>query len=245
MGLLDEAISEFDLATAEPSPRAGAHALIARYHPDAGRIEEAIRSISEAIKAPGVGDPRKATCFHELARLFALQKDEAKAYKAYQQALALDPASHPEYPGKKHFKGAREAFAGGGSRDAFRPSRDESTSLDDEEEILELERRLRAHPDDLPGRMRLAILLADAERVSDACGHYRIAAREYREESNSPKAKMCEDRIEKLSKNTQPRELVCSFYSRTTDHVRPPATKGEATLCADCLLEAQEVLGSN
>lgn len=243
MGLLEEAIFEFKLALTSPALRGEAHSMIGLCHQRAGRLEEAVRSLIEATRTPDVGDRQRAAFFYELSVVHVERRDENSARAAFRQALTLDPESPREYPGKSrpHYKAAREAFAGGGSRDAFRSSREDDA--EPVSRVADLERLLRAHPDETDARMNLAMLLVGENREADALGHFEIAADHYRKAENSTRFHACEAQIEKLraTRSIERPDSHCSFCDAVPSLRQPPATSREAIICFACIQDAHEV----
>lgn len=94
MGLLDEAIGEFQIASEEPSRKADCLSMIGICQRDKGDMDAAIQSFSTAIKtaqSQGMNEKQKASFFYELATTLELAGEAGKAQKAFQQVQALDP----------------------------------------------------------------------------------------------------------------------------------------------------------
>lgn len=91
MGLLEEAIGEFEIASGAPERRADCLNMIGMCQRDKGDWDAAIKTFSEAIKAPGINEKQKASFFYELAATLEGKGEIAKAVQAYKQVQALDP----------------------------------------------------------------------------------------------------------------------------------------------------------
>lgn len=247
MGLFDEAIAELERAAEDPALAANALGLMGLCHGRAGRYARAIEAYSSAIRTPDLGDRQKAQFFFELAEMLVAQGDEGKARQAFTQAVTLDPATPREYPGKSslHLRGAREAFAGGGSRDAYAPYDDEA----DREELASdrnaLERILRADPDDATTRAALVSLLLDEDSAAEARAHLEILLDHYRDDGDELRVQACEARLARIAESDAPVGLIrvtCSFCDALTNVRVPPARGREEVICCDCLRAARAVL---
>lgn len=91
MGLLDEAIGEFQIAGEDAVRKADCLSMIGICQRDKGDLAGAVQSFSAAIKTPGTNDKQKASFFYELAITLELNGEPAKAQKMLQQVQALDP----------------------------------------------------------------------------------------------------------------------------------------------------------
>lgn len=92
MGLLDEAIGEFEIAGGAPERKADCLSMVGICQRDKGDNAAAIQSFSAAIKTPGTNDKQKASFFYELAATLEITGEMAKAQKMLQQVQALDPS---------------------------------------------------------------------------------------------------------------------------------------------------------
>ncbi len=91
MGLLDEAISEFELAAKSSNKVADCRSMIGLCQRDMGNYEAAIKSFTQSIKTPGVTDKQKAGYFYELAATLEAMGESAKAMAAYRQVQTIEP----------------------------------------------------------------------------------------------------------------------------------------------------------
>jgi len=183
MGLLEEAIEEFEIAAADLTRGAECRGWIGLCFRGQGHNDRAIQSFSSAIKTPGTTDHQKAAFFFELAVSLDAAGERMKASKMLQQVRALDP----DFPrgltieqDPRDFRSVREAFAGGTSRDAYVQTGESkaSSALDN---IFTLESSLRIEPENVRARITLAELCVKVGRVVDAAHHYFLAAAGYRE----------------------------------------------------------------
>ena len=246
MGLLDEAIWEFEIAAADPALTATARGLIGLCHVIAGRADEAIGAYADALKTPHLTARVKGHLYFELAKVLAQRGEDSKARRAFDAAVAADPETHREFPGvpaRLLLRGAREAFASGGSRDAFAPHRgDEPEPAEPDPETCE--RILRADPDDHETRAVLVALLLDGDMSAEARPHLELLVEHYRRVADTSRLRACERRLAELSPPASDRdekEFACSFCGSPTDVRRPPARSDVATICAECLLGAKKI----
>lgn len=191
MGLLDEAIDEFEIASAEPALGAECRALIGICFRAQGHTDRAIQSFSSAIKAPGISDGQKAVFFFELAVSLESVGERAKARKMMKQVRLLDPAfprALPVADNDRDFRSVREAFAGGGSRDAYRNSREDDSGSGVLFDLAALETKLRTEPEHVRARITLAALCVKLGRTTVAAHHYLLAAVGYRRAGSPLKA---------------------------------------------------------
>lgn len=91
MGLLDEAIGEFQIAGEDTIRKADCLSMIGICQRDKGDYAASVQSFSAAIKTPGTNEKQKASFFYELATTLELDGQPAKAQKMFQQVQALDP----------------------------------------------------------------------------------------------------------------------------------------------------------
>jgi tetratricopeptide (TPR) repeat protein len=105
MGLLDEAIGEFQIASEEASRKPDCQSMIGICQRDKGDLDAAIQSFSSALKTPGLNEKQKASFFYELATTLEMSGETAKAQKAFQQVQTLEPG----------FRDVVEKLAGGGA----------------------------------------------------------------------------------------------------------------------------------
>ena len=93
MGLWDEAIGEFELASADPARRADCFSMMGMCQRDKGELDAAIKSFTEAYKVAS-SDKQKAAFSYELGATLEAKGDAgsvAKAQQFYKQVQALDP----------------------------------------------------------------------------------------------------------------------------------------------------------
>lgn len=91
MGLIDEAIHEFQIAGANPNRVRECHAMIGICLRDKGDLDGAVHAFADALKtaAPPLGDAEKAYLYSELATTLELKGEDSKAVKAYEAVLRI------------------------------------------------------------------------------------------------------------------------------------------------------------
>ena len=101
MGLLDDAISAFQVCVSCPTRGLDSLQLMAQCQLDAGRANDAIGHLEQALSSDELPRERRAGLYFDLARAFAAAGDVARARTTYENVSELDPS----------FPGVSEAVA--------------------------------------------------------------------------------------------------------------------------------------
>jgi tetratricopeptide (TPR) repeat protein len=91
MGLLDDAISEFELAARAPEIYREACSMLGLTHQARGDPAEAIRWYRAALAAPAEADAPLSGLRYDLAEILLANGDPRGAYELYSQVLAVEP----------------------------------------------------------------------------------------------------------------------------------------------------------
>lgn len=262
MGLLDEAIREWEIASGDPAFHAECLALTARARRGRGDVGRSIECLLAALKSAGDTEAQRAAFFFELSLSLEAAGRTEEAAKARAQARAIDPdyAKFSPEPDMRFFRNAREAFATGGSRDAFRFSDTPEPPMAPGVVIAALEAWLRAHPEGLSERATLAARLLTSGRRLEGAHHFLLLGEALRSggdpvhamaafqrcvaamcPSASPLARRA---LAELHRENLPDEhpttdelerFRCSFCDTPPNFQRPPAHSDGTVICADCL----------
>ncbi|RMG20906.1 MAG: tetratricopeptide repeat protein, partial [Deltaproteobacteria bacterium] len=92
MGLLNDALGEFQLAAAQPSKRLDALSMKGECHRELGQFDEAVASFQEALAIDGLGEESRKAILFDIGLTYeqAGQVDEAHDY--YRQVFEMDPS---------------------------------------------------------------------------------------------------------------------------------------------------------
>lgn len=263
MGLLDEAIQEWEIASADAAYRAESLALMSRALRERGDVDRSIECLTAALKTAGNSQQQNAAFFFELSLSLDAADEPGKAAQARAQARTIDPTYADREPAPldpRFFRNAREAFATGGSRDAFRRPETPARPMRPAAVIAALEAWLRSHPEGVRERVTLADRLLGIGRRTEGAHHFLIAGETLRDagdpvhamgsfqrcaEAASPSASPAARRAlaelhgeERPAEPVLPEELErfrCSFCDGPADFHRPPVRADETVICADCL----------
>jgi tetratricopeptide (TPR) repeat protein len=93
MGLLDEALAEFDIAARAPSRAADARYLIGVTLSDQGKNDEAIEALTRALATSAATRDQRAACHYQIGVCHDLEKRLADAQLAFKQAKASGHAA--------------------------------------------------------------------------------------------------------------------------------------------------------
>jgi tetratricopeptide (TPR) repeat protein len=91
MGLLNDAVTEFQLAMGDPERRVGCLHLMGICAHDMGESEQAIGHFTEALAADGIQEEMLLTLKLDLGKSHEAAGDTASARHAYEEAQAIDP----------------------------------------------------------------------------------------------------------------------------------------------------------
>ena len=236
MGLIDEATAEFQRAAEDPALRAECLGLIGVCFRVRGDLDRAIESITQAIKHPDSTDRQKAAFYYELGVSLQSAGDSYKAAKAFSQAWQHDPAFPLRRPPLSEdewdLQSAREAFAGGESRDAYRTTRNHDPLREMLAGAAALEASLRADPQHPAVRFTLARVCVTLGRSLSAAHHYLLLGLDLAKEGDTEKANAAFERCIELG---VPSTLVAAH--RALEKLRDESTGGftayEAATTAD------------
>ncbi len=91
MGLLEDAVGEFQLARESPTRRMDCLHMLGLCAIDLKRPEEAVAHFERALSLPDVPDSQQVALRFDLGRAFAEMGDRARARTAFETVAALDP----------------------------------------------------------------------------------------------------------------------------------------------------------
>jgi tetratricopeptide (TPR) repeat protein len=91
MGLLEDAVGEFQLAMESPTRRMDCLHMLGLCAIDLKRPEEAVAHFERALSLPDVPDSQQVALRFDLGRAFAEMGDRARARTAFETVAALDP----------------------------------------------------------------------------------------------------------------------------------------------------------
>jgi tetratricopeptide (TPR) repeat protein len=92
MGLVDDALAEFRVATGAPELYREACSMLGLCHGERNETEEAIRWYRAALDAPGDEDTPLSGLRYDLAEILLKSGDERGAYELFAQVAAIEPA---------------------------------------------------------------------------------------------------------------------------------------------------------
>ncbi|HEU0079056.1 MAG TPA: tetratricopeptide repeat protein, partial [Longimicrobiaceae bacterium] len=90
MGLVDEAIAEFQVALRAGASPLATLELLGRCFVDKGQFAVASRVLERALKIPGTGEPDVVGVVYQLGRCQEAMGNSAAAQEAYERVLAFD-----------------------------------------------------------------------------------------------------------------------------------------------------------
>src|SRR5271157_320998 len=91
MGLLEDAVGEFQLAMESPTRRMDCLHMLGLCAIDLKRSEEAVAHLERALSLPDVPDSQQVALRFDLGRAFAEMGDRVRARTAFETVAALDP----------------------------------------------------------------------------------------------------------------------------------------------------------
>jgi tetratricopeptide (TPR) repeat protein len=91
MGLVDDAVSEFRLAMANPARECIAQTMIGLCYLEQGRVEEAVAHFEKGLAAPTRSAREELGLFFELGNAHELLRDAAAALRYFRQVESVDP----------------------------------------------------------------------------------------------------------------------------------------------------------
>jgi pilus assembly protein FimV len=90
MGLIEDAMCEFEIASHDAKRRISALSLIGLCHVEKDQYSDAISYFKKALNEPSILDQEKIGLFYEIGRAFEMQKDLTQALAFYQQVQQRD-----------------------------------------------------------------------------------------------------------------------------------------------------------
>ncbi|MBN2528394.1 MAG: tetratricopeptide repeat protein [Deltaproteobacteria bacterium] len=91
MGLWDDAIGEFKIASEDPERAATSELMVGMCHLGAGRFEEALETFEMALQLPNMTESEKLALLYEKAKVFELMELFEDALVIYRDILNVDP----------------------------------------------------------------------------------------------------------------------------------------------------------
>ncbi len=92
MGLLDEAINEFSIASSSEEKRVVAMTMIGLCYTEMGQTVKAVESFTNALKFPAISEQEKTSLYYELGRALELGERPQDALTQYKQVYKRDAA---------------------------------------------------------------------------------------------------------------------------------------------------------
>ena len=90
MGLVDEAVGEFQLASKDPTRAVECCSMLGHCFLEKGMPQLAIKWFRKGLEAPAIGEHAMAGMLYDLARVYQDTGDMDSAYKAYQEVFGLN-----------------------------------------------------------------------------------------------------------------------------------------------------------
>ncbi|MGE5413149.1 MAG: tetratricopeptide repeat protein [Syntrophomonadaceae bacterium] len=90
MGLVDEAVGEFQLASKDPTRAVECCSMLGHCFLEKGMPQLAIKWFRKGLETPAIGDQAMAGMLYDLARVYQDTGDMDSAYKAYQEVFGLN-----------------------------------------------------------------------------------------------------------------------------------------------------------
>jgi tetratricopeptide (TPR) repeat protein len=90
MGLVDEAIGEFQLASKDPGRAVECCSMLGHCFLEKGMPQLAINWFRKGIDSPGIGEPATAGMLYDLGRVYQDTGDMESAYKTFQEVYGLN-----------------------------------------------------------------------------------------------------------------------------------------------------------
>jgi tetratricopeptide (TPR) repeat protein len=91
MGLVDDAIGEFQTAMSGSSSPSNCMLMIGLCQVDRGQLAEAIACLHQALRLKGLGENEAAGLYFELGKIYCQSEDLPRARWAFEQAQNIDP----------------------------------------------------------------------------------------------------------------------------------------------------------
>ena len=90
MGLVDEAIGEFQLASKDPGRAVECCSMLGHCFLEKGMPQLAIQWFRKGLETPSIGDSATAGMLYDLARVYQDTGDMDSAYKTYREVFGLN-----------------------------------------------------------------------------------------------------------------------------------------------------------
>jgi len=90
MGLVDEAVGEFQLASKDPTRAVECCSMLGHCFLEKGMPQLAIKWFRKGLETPAIGEQATAGMLYDLARVYQDTGDTDSAYKAYQEVFGLN-----------------------------------------------------------------------------------------------------------------------------------------------------------
>ena len=91
MGLLDDAMREFETAASDPRRACVCHSMIGMIHLERGHINEAIEALLRGLQAPERTREQEAAISYEVGAAYEVKKMNKQAFEYFQRAARLIP----------------------------------------------------------------------------------------------------------------------------------------------------------
>ncbi|MBN2359958.1 MAG: tetratricopeptide repeat protein [Deltaproteobacteria bacterium] len=91
MGLVEDAINEFKVATSNPRKAPDAFYMMSLCHIELGRNTEAINRLKDALNSEGISSAQETACLFELGQVYQRIEDPQEALYYFKKVLKKDP----------------------------------------------------------------------------------------------------------------------------------------------------------
>jgi tetratricopeptide (TPR) repeat protein len=91
MGLLDDAIAEFNIATRDPAREVQCHMMIGLCNVTKGQMTEAINQFKEGLYAEQIQEREQLALYYELGQAYERLGDGREALYYYEKVVKRDP----------------------------------------------------------------------------------------------------------------------------------------------------------
>jgi tetratricopeptide (TPR) repeat protein len=91
MGLIDDAISEFTIASQDGGKKAAALTMVGLCLVEQGKYSDAINRFKDALHGPGISEQETTGVYYEMGRAYELLEDPAEALFYYKKVSKRDP----------------------------------------------------------------------------------------------------------------------------------------------------------
>src|SRR6202011_4745848 len=91
MGLMDDAIREFDTAARDPRHACVCHSMIGMIHLERGNVNDAIEALVRGLQAPDRTKDQEASLSYEIGAAYEVKRMNKQALEYFQRAARLIP----------------------------------------------------------------------------------------------------------------------------------------------------------